>query len=271
LKNIILRTITGAVFVAVLTSAILFHPLTYFALFGIVLVVGFFELVKLYPTESKILKISSFILSLLVYGLSFLILVNELDFCLFAFVLPFILAIFIQVLFTQTEKPLQMLANTFFPVFYLSIPLSLMSYLGFVEGHYSGKLLMGMFFLIWTNDTGAFLSGITLGKHKMFPRISPKKTWEGTIGGVLLTVVMSYVLSIYWIPMPLWQSILLAVTVGVFATLGDLTESMFKRAADVKDSGNILPGHGGILDRFDSLLFVAPAVAFLYCMYELFV
>jgi phosphatidate cytidylyltransferase len=270
LKNIVLRSVTGAFFVAILTGAILFQPVTFFALFLLVLVVGLWEFAKLFPEGSKSLFYCGAIISVLTFCLSFFIAWGQIDSRFLALLIPFILWVFIQVLFTQTENPVQIIAYTFLPVIYLAIPLSLLCYLGFLGNEYSGKLLMAMFFLIWTNDTGAFISGITMGKHKMFPRISPKKTWEGTIGGVLLTIAVAYVLSIYWLPMSTLQFVLLAIVVSVFATLGDLTESMFKRAAGVKDSGNILPGHGGILDRFDSMLFVAPAVAFLFYMFEIF-
>jgi len=270
LKNFGLRTITGAIFVAILTSTILFHPITFFILFLVVLIIGIFEFAKLFPNGSKLLFYSSLSISIVVFCLAFLIAWGKIDPRFFALLIPLILWVFVKVLFTQTSNPIQLIAYTFLPVLYLALPLSLLCYTGFIGGNYSGKLLMTTFFLIWTNDSGAYLSGVSFGKHKMFPRISPKKSWEGTIGGLILTLIISYILSIYWMPMSGIQFVLLAITVSVFATLGDLTESMFKRSADVKDSGNILPGHGGILDRFDSLLFVAPAVAFLFYMFEIF-
>jgi phosphatidate cytidylyltransferase len=121
-------------------------------------------------------------------------------------------------------------------------------------------IILGFFFLIWSNDTFAYLVGITIGRNKLLERISPKKSWEGFIGGVVCTQGIAYLLSIFISePGPLhWHAI--ALIVSVTGTLGDLVESMFKRTLGVKDSGNILPGHGGILDRFDAVLISAPFV-----------
>ncbi|MNY33104.1 Phosphatidate cytidylyltransferase [compost metagenome] len=114
--------------------------------------------------------------------------------------------------------------------------------------------------LLWTSDTGAYLAGRSLGKHKLFERISPKKTWEGFIGGIVLAVLVSLCLAHYFETIPQWQWIIVAMIIAVFGTLGDLVESMLKRSLNVKDSGHILPGHGGLLDRFDGLLIAGPLV-----------
>ena len=119
---------------------------------------------------------------------------------------------------------------------------------------------MSIYIFIWINDTGAYLSGVTLGKHKLFPRISPKKSWEGSIGGALLTVASAFAVAHFFNFMNIWQWIGMALVVVVFGTFGDLTESMMKRHLGIKDSGHILPGHGGILDRLDSMLLSIPAV-----------
>jgi phosphatidate cytidylyltransferase len=129
-------------------------------------------------------------------------------------------------------------------------------------GHngYSFVLPLSIFIFIWSNDTGAFCFGCTLGRHKMFERVSPKKTWEGFAGGALVAVVAGYVMSLYFNIMDMYQWMGMALVVVVFATLGDLIESSMKREMQIKDSGNMLPGHGGILDRFDSTLLAIPAV-----------
>jgi len=120
--------------------------------------------------------------------------------------------------------------------------------------------------MLWANDTGAYLSGRSFGKHKLFERISPNKTWEGFIGGILLAVVIALNLEHYFGALSKWEWVTMAVIIGVFGTLGDLVESMLKRSLGVKDSGNILPGHGGLLDRFDGLLMAAPLVFFFLLM-----
>jgi phosphatidate cytidylyltransferase len=126
--------------------------------------------------------------------------------------------------------------------------------------HDNAAYILWMFALIWINDTGAYCVGSTLGKHRLCERLSPKKSWEGFWGGMLFCIIASLIYA-YISKTPMLANLILAVIVSAFATLGDLFESMLKRSAGVKDAGNIIPGHGGVLDRIDSLLFVAPAVA----------
>jgi phosphatidate cytidylyltransferase len=149
---------------------------------------------------------------------------------------------------------------------YVVLPLSLINVLAFTpfecfhsEAPYYA-ITLAIYIFIWINDTGAYLSGITLGKHKMFPRISPKKSWEGAIGGALATIASAFIVAHFYTFMELWQWIGMAIVVILAGTFGDLTESMMKRQLDIKDSGHILPGHGGFLDRLDSMLFAIPAV-----------
>ena len=123
--------------------------------------------------------------------------------------------------------------------------------------------------IIWVHDSGAYLVGVSIGRHRLFERISPKKSWEGAIGGTLTAILAAWFIAKYIPEISLLHWIIISVLVVVFSTFGDLTESMFKRYFGIKDSGNILPGHGGILDRFDSLLFAAPVlVAYLKLFIE---
>jgi phosphatidate cytidylyltransferase len=131
---------------------------------------------------------------------------------------------------------------------------------GWYNSENNARIILGFFILIWSNDTFAYLVGRSVGKTKLFQRISPGKTWEGTVGGVICTQGIAYALSIYFTELEPIHWHVVAVIVSVFGTLGDLVESMFKRSLGVKDSGNILPGHGGILDRFDAVLVAAPFV-----------
>ena len=126
---------------------------------------------------------------------------------------------------------------------------------------YSFQIILGFFIMLWTNDTGAYLAGRFFGKHKLFERISPKKTWEGSFGGGLLTLAAAYILSLFFTNLDLTNWIVISILVAIFGGLGDLVESMLKRSLNIKDSGNILPGHGGILDRFDGLLI---SITFIY-------
>lgn len=172
-------------------------------------------------------------------------------------------------LYSVEGSPLKSVAYSALKYCYIGIPLGCMVLLS----TFSPIYLLVIFILIWVNDTFAFLFGCTFGKHKMFQRISPKKTWEGYFGGLFSTVVASILISMFWkdaVPVEgMVFALLLGIVVTAFATWGDLFESMIKRTLLIKDSGNIIPGHGGILDRIDSLLFVMPASLILTLFYIL--
>ena len=130
---------------------------------------------------------------------------------------------------------------------------------------YNEKILITIFICIWTNDTFAYLVGKNFGKRKLFPSVSPKKTIEGFVGGMIFTIICSLILSKYYIETKnIYIWIIIAIIVSIFSTLGDLIESKLKRVAQIKDSGNIMPGHGGILDRLDSIIFVVPFINLFY-------
>ena len=171
-----------------------------------------------------------------------------------------VLAIYIAALFRKTAHPIQDVAYSLFGLLYAVIPFIFFIGLGFVQGTYEAYIPLGFLILLWTNDTGAYLAGRSFGRRKLFERISPNKTWEGFFGGVAMAVVGATILSYYFGILPIGIWIGMALIIGIFGTLGDLVESMLKRNVGVKDSGNILPGHGGLLDRFDGLLMAAPLV-----------
>lgn len=158
------------------------------------------------------------------------------------------------------DKPFASIAYTLLGIVYVVLPFLSFFSLGFLIGAYDYRLPLGFMLILWANDTGAYLVGRYVGKRLLFERISPKKTWEGLVGGMLLAWVVSAILAHYFNVLDAWQWILMALLVSVFGTFGDLVESMLKRSQQIKDSGAILPGHGGLLDRFDGLLLAAPAV-----------
>ena len=150
-------------------------------------------------------------------------------------------------------------------IVYVAIPFALLSYLivfdkDAMTGIYNPNILLGYLFLIWTSDTCAYLAGRSFGKRKLFNRISPKKTWEGAAGGFILSLILAYVLSIYFTSLTIPNWLIIAAIVVITGIFGDLTESMFKRSVGIKDSGVLLPGHGGILDRFDAVFISAPCI-----------
>lgn len=151
--------------------------------------------------------------------------------------------------------------------FYISLPMSLLNTIS-TDGSYQWAVVLAVFVVIWVNDTGAYLSGMALGRHKMFPRVSPKKSWEGLIGGAVLAVGAAMCFAYYTEYLSYFEWMLFALVVVVCGTFGDLVESIMKRTVGVKDSGNIMPGHGGILDRIDSVLLASiGAYAYLHILY----
>lgn len=180
--------------------------------------------------------------------------------------LPVILStIFIQELFTKHEKPFTNIAYTYLGLFFTVVPFTIFHGLGYVNGGFNFHYPMAFLLLLWANDTGAYLVGSKFGKHKLFERHSPKKTWEGFIGGIVITAGAAFIISNYFADIAATHWIIMGILISCFGTIGDLVESMFKRSINIKDSGGLLPGHGGLLDRFDGLFIAAPIVyAYLY-------
>lgn len=264
MKNLYTRTITGIFFVAIIIGSMLLHPMSFAGVIFVIMIVGmleFFRLVKsdhIYPQKMLGVLIGSTAFILPVVASAGMISPKYL-----ALLPVLIFLLFITELFRQKPHSIHNLAFTIFPVAYIAIPLTtlvlLMSPL--VSGDIaSWHVVFSLFIISWAYDTFAYLTGMLLGRHKLFERISPKKTWEGTIGGAIFGLVAAYILSIFFVELTMSQWLIAAVIIITAGTFGDLSESMLKRKFNVKDSGNFFPGHGGVLDRFDSLLFGAPAM-----------
>ena len=165
-------------------------------------------------------------------------------------------------LFRQKKRPITNISYSIFGILYIILPFALLNYIPLqADGEQRGSLLLiGFFASLWANDTGAYLTGRAFGKRKLFERISPKKTWEGFLGGLFFCVLAGYVFSMFDSYLTPEEWIGFSLIIGIFGTLGDLVESMIKRNYHVKDSGNILPGHGGILDRFDGIFLACPMI-----------
>ncbi|UOQ54243.1 phosphatidate cytidylyltransferase [Hymenobacter cellulosivorans] len=169
----------------------------------------------------------------------------------------------------QSVVPFANVGVNLLGLFYVSLPMSLLSVVAFSgnSAEYDYRRIFALLFLVWCSDIGAYAAGKTFGKHKLAPSISPGKTWEGAIGGFLLTLVMGWALGFWLTDLSLPYRLVAAGTVAVFGPLGDLAESMLKRSVDIKDSGTIMPGHGGLLDRFDAFLFILPVLAVLQLLF----
>lgn len=264
-SNLMKRAATGLVFVAVLISSVWFGPYTFAGLF---FVVGLLALVEFYTLAAKggffPSRYGGLIIGACVYLLNISVFMGLWSSRILTLQLPLFLLLLIIELF---RKKSQTAGNSMFAVggiFYIVLGLACFVAIGFITGVYHYQLPLGFLVLLWMSDTGAYLIGSVFGRHRMLERISPKKTWEGFFGGLLVCLSVAAQLPRFLPVMNALEWMGLALVIVVFGTLGDFVESMFKRNVDVKDSGNLLPGHGGLLDRFDSLLLAGPvAYAFL--------
>lgn len=248
------------------------HPVSFF-LTGLILLAGVqYEYYQMITNSGiRVRTLAGIITGVAVYVIATLVASGIADNKAFLLAIPVMMLIVISELYRKETKPFDILAHTFFPFFYAVLPLSLFpfaaygsngiaSLLGHGDYPFSPGIVIGFFLLVWANDTGAYLTGVTIGKHKLFERISPKKSWEGFFGGLMLSVIAAWLLSGTLGVTGKQEWMLIAVITSVAGTYGDLVESMLKRSTGVKDSGAILPGHGGFLDRFDSTLMAFPLV-----------
>ena len=268
MNELLTRTISGIIFAAVVVASVIVSPWTCAALLMLVFGIGTFEMCHLhgvmevkYLILSELLSIGAYVLAALV-ALHFLpmkwLMMESL-----VVTLPFLFA-----LFSTKYEQKTLFSNLYASLFFLSLPTSLLlfMYRSDLFGQMAGAhLILLIFGLLWTDDMFAFFTGKLLGKHKLFSRISPGKTIEGSLGGLVFTVIAMVVFCHYasWLSVPAAAG--MAAIAVIFGTLGDLCESMLKRQAGMKDSGKLIPGHGGILDRFDSILFSVPFI-FVYLL-----
>lgn len=268
MKNLITRSLSGIVYVALIVGAILAGNLWFVVLTIIFAMVGIHEFqTLLQPRLQSYCGLAIRSLDMLMAATLQLSILPELGLLLFTpFIFVFyILARFILALYDKGDAPFASAGRSVFSLIYIALPLLILNFLYLI----SSKLVLVAFVMIWLNDTGAYCVGSMLGRHKLFERLSPKKSWEGFFGGLAFCIGAGVVCHYMKLPeFSLGGWIGLGFTVCVFSTWGDLFESLMKRNLGVKDSGNLIPGHGGILDRIDSLLFVGPAVLlYLYLAY----
>lgn len=279
-QNLITRAITGALFVTIMVVGLL-NPRAMVALFAFITGMTIWEYTGLVNQREDI-QVNRFIST--IAGVYFFIAVAAFrigittNFVIFVPYLLTIVYLFISELYLKQKDPVNDWAYTMLGQMYIALPFSMINILGFEVSangngiNYNMLIPLCVFVFLWLNDTGAYCSGSLFGKHKLFPRISPGKSWEGSIGGGMLVMIIAGVIgyitngnSTVTSQLSVIGWIGLGLTVVVFGTWGDLVESLFKRTLGIKDSGKILPGHGGMLDRFDSSLMAIPAaVIYLY-------
>ncbi len=263
LTNLQQRFAIGLPGAALIVFLICFSEWTYFFLF---FSICFFALREFYNLiqqagikPNKLFGITS---GMMIFTLLFLLEKKVLTFNYYYLLFPFLFLLFLIELFKNNEKPFVNIAFAFLGNIYIAVPFALMNVSAFISGDYNFRIVLGILLLLWANDVGGYFFGKYLGKHPLFPRVSPKKTWEGAIGGALFTCAFSMLLH-YWFSTTLdtlhWLG--LSIIIVVAGSYGDLVESMLKRSLALKDSAQSIPGHGGFLDRFDGLLLASPFVA----------
>ena len=269
MKNFIIRTLTG---IAIVTIQVLCTYLSAYSLVGLfilltALAVNEFLGIMIQKRGIKVNRPLIVVGSCYFYFAFWLnSLTNASLLELFVPYLLLLISYYIKELYNKEGDPIINLGVIMLSQLYIVLPLSLINLLAFHKfncfdepiGYYI--LPLAMYIFLWFNDTGAYLCGSLLGKHKLFPRISPKKSWEGSIGGAIIAMSSAVVIAHFFPILSTWQWVGMALVVVTFGTYGDLTESMIKRNINIKDSGSILPGHGGILDRLDSMFFAIPAL-----------
>jgi len=255
------RATSGFLFVCVLTGCIFIHPICFFVLFFIINALGILEFGRMAEKMNTYINRPFCLLcGSALFTAGFLHNYwGYKDGYLYCFLLTFIMSI--CELYRNKGFGFRNIAFSYYTLFYISLPFTLLIYLPYMtSGYWMPEIIFFPFLLIWINDTFAYLFGSRFGKHKLFPRISPKKSWEGAIGGGISTVLVGLAVAPQIDGYTIVDTAIISGIVVVFGIYGDLLESMFKRNIEIKDSGNLLPGHGGMLDRFDAILFAIPAI-----------
>jgi phosphatidate cytidylyltransferase len=261
LKEFIIRSLSGALFVLIMLSSIWLSEYSLFILLQIIGILAIREYFKLsFRLGFHPLIIPGIISGIYILSISFFVASGYfIQKFLILLILPFIILPVIH-LFYQPDRIGHSFSSTFSGLIYVYLPLSIIPFISFYRVDYNFQILMGFLAILWTYDSFAYLSGVMFGRHKIYPKVSPKKSWEGLAGGLLFALVISWCISRLSPILSPENWIIITVIIIIAGTLGDFFESALKREAGVKDSGNLMPGHGGILDRFDSILFSVPFV-----------
>lgn len=263
MNNTVKRSVSGVVFIAMMLCGLLFSPYLFAAL---VILMTFVMLREFYRITMGDRFLHSQWLAIFTGVVLFLLV-----FLVAGFGLPYkfitigflpVIAIMASSLYVKDKDEFGLFSHIYTGLLYIAFPLALSNLVAFRHGEFSGTLLLGFFIIIWASDVGAYIFGMSLGQRygkKLFPSISPKKSWIGAVGGMITAILASVILKLTGIlTFPMIHCIILAIIMDVAGVYGDLFESQWKRCYDVKDSGNIIPGHGGFLDRFDSTLMAFP-------------
>jgi phosphatidate cytidylyltransferase len=255
----IISAVLGATFIV---TALLLDEWSYFGVFLAITIFSQWEFYRLVRDQNYLpVRFFGVFLGAALFVLSFLIARGTIEPKYYFALFPLASLSFLIKLYRKKDtSPFINIALFYLGVSYIALPFALMNVMVFYHDTYSYQILLGLLIIIWASDTGAYFSGSIFGRTKLFARISPKKSWEGSIGGAVIAVVCSYFISRYFTDLNFIEWVVVSLIVVVTGTYGDLVESMFKRTMSIKDSGNVIPGHGGFLDRFDSLILSVPFV-----------
>ena len=255
-SNVKQRIITGFFGILLVVFAVYNGEWTYFALFLGICILTQLEFYKLTGLDGMLpLKSMGTFAGASLYCISFLVERGTIDATYYLFIFPLSASIFFIKLYKKSDKkPFTNIAYTLCGIFYVAVPFALLNIIAFSRGTYSFQIVLGILSLFWASDTGAYFAGVKFGKTQLFARVSPKKSWEGSIGGAVTALAAALIFSLFYDDLLAWQWIVVGAIIVITGTYGDLVESLFKRSIAIKDSGRGLPGHGGFLDRFDGLL-----------------
>ena len=278
-KNFVTRTLAGAVLVAVIIGATVLSPISFGIVFMLISLLATQELMKLLTGKATYLGGVSALLFLAIFAEHASMFSERMIVIVWVVYGMSLLLAMTGQLWNKKSNPVEAWMHITYSQIYVALPFALVNMIAFFRGQFTPVLVLSLFVFIWVNDSFAYLTGSLFGRHRLFERVSPKKSWEGFVGGNLFALGAAYLMSVLDQPLSnllvgndgssleLWQWLLFAQIVVVFGTFGDLVESLLKRTLGVKDSGAAIPGHGGWLDRFDSLMFAAPVVAcYLYLL-----
>ena len=274
MNNITKRTISGIGFVLVMLGCLLWNQFLFAALVIILMVGMMSEFYTITMGDRyKVSRALAILAGVVLFILIYLVAAYNAPIKYLALSIVPVLVVMINSLYVEDKTDYSKFANLYTGLIYIALPLALSNLVAFRDGHFSGMLLVSFFVLIWSSDIGAYIFGMALGQKygkKLFPSVSPKKTWIGYWGGLCFAIVAAHILNLVgMLSLPMFHSIILAVLMHVAGVYGDLFESQWKRIYGIKDSGSIIPGHGGLLDRFDSTLMAMPIGALYLSLFDL--
>jgi phosphatidate cytidylyltransferase len=272
LSNLVVRSIAGILFTATVIGSALLGPWALGALFFFFAMVGLNEFIVLFKPDKKasVSNLFTFLGGVFIYLAMAMVTLDAWSEAVFLVMLPYVAIVASLSLVKPDQHAVEHLGKMLFSWIYVVVPFALVLALAYVTGEFRYELPLGFFLILWINDSSAYFVGRWLGKRKLYPSISPNKTWEGLIGGMSLSIITGAAIAQIFDQVDSTHWMVVAAIIAVLANVGDLFESLLKRSSGVKDSGKLIPGHGGALDRFDGLLIALPVVyVYLYFIFQL--